>query len=39
MGIDDETVWKTVQDRIPELIQQLETLISTLPPANDQNIL
>lgn len=33
LGIDDDTVWKTVQERIPELIVQLELLLST-PPAH-----
>ncbi len=35
LGIDDDTVWKTVQERIPELIQQLEQLLSTPPDTRE----
>lgn len=30
LGIDDDTVWKTVEERIPELIDELKKLISSL---------
>jgi len=31
LGIDDDIVWKTVHERIPELIEQLNAIILSLP--------
>lgn len=36
LGIDDDIVWNTVHHRIPELIEQLNDLIATLPPDESQ---
>ena len=31
LGIDDDILWKTVRERIPELIEQLSAIILSLP--------
>ena len=32
LGVDDNTVWDTIREGIPKLIQQLEALLSASPP-------
>lgn len=36
LGIDDDIVWKTVHERIPELVSELRLLMQSLPTNSEE---